>query len=82
MDITKSVRDRILELCQEKGYTINGVAESAGINQSTVRNFLDNRNDTIGIITLKIICDGLSISITDFFNQARFKGAMLDYDNA
>lgn len=74
MDVTDSVRNRILELCKETGYTINGVAESSGVNQSTVRNFLNKRNNTIGIITLKIICDGLDISVAEFFNQAKFKG--------
>lgn len=73
MDTADAIRQRIIELCKEKNYTIHGIAVKSGMNQSAVRAFLDNRTSNIGIITIKMLCDGLEVSLTDFFNTELFK---------
>ena len=73
MDITTAVRERILELCREKKITINKLGTMCGITQSTLKNVVSGRNG-LTVITLKKICDGLDISIVEFFDTEEFRG--------
>jgi len=73
MNTAQAVRMRILELCKEKNYTIHRLATKSGINQSTIRDFMNDKTHNIGILTLKILCDGFEISLADFFNTDVFK---------
>lgn len=70
MGIYDLVVQRIYELCRERDITPNALSYLAGISQSTVKS-IESRNP--GIVTLKKICDGLDISIVDFFDTAEFK---------
>jgi len=67
------VRERIRQLCQKKSYTINKLATVSGFGYSTVRDFMNGKNSNIGILTLKKLCDGLEISLYEFFNTESFK---------
>ena len=71
MDITTAVRKRILALCQERKITTNKLGTICGITQSTLKNIMSGRNGAT-LITLKKICDGLEISIVEFFNADDF----------
>jgi len=73
MDITTAVRERILELCRERKITINKLGTICGITQSTLKNVVSKRNG-LTVITLKKICDGLDISIVEFFDTETFRG--------
>jgi len=68
-----AVRDRIKQLCKNKNYTINKLATMSAINYSTVRDFMNEKNSNIGIITIKKLCDGLGLSLYDFFDTEPFK---------
>jgi len=68
-----AVRDRIKQLCKNKNYTINKLATMSAINYSTVRDFMNEKNSNIGIITIKKLCDGLGLSLYDFFDTESFK---------
>lgn len=70
--IGEAVRLRILELCQEKGISINALCIESGVTQSTVNNIISRRNNSTTISTIKKLCDGLGISIQDFFNADVF----------
>ncbi len=72
MVIGEAVRIRILELCKDKGITINKLASISGITQSTLSNIVGRRNQSTTISTIKKICDGLEISIQDFFDSTVF----------
>jgi len=72
MTIGTAVRDRILELCLERGITVNKLASISGVTQSTVNNIVSGRNKSTTISTIKKLCDGLEISIVDFFNSDLF----------
>ena len=72
MDIGQAVRERILELCRERDITVNKLAMISGITQSTLNNIVSGRNNSTTISTIKKICDGLEISITDFFQSGIF----------
>ena len=53
--------------------SINGLARSAGLPPTTVKNILNGASKNPGIVTLKIICDGFGISLIDFFDTEAFR---------
>lgn len=72
MNIGYAIRERILELCNERKITINKLSTICGITQSTLNNIISKRNNSTTISTIKKICDGLEITIVDFFNTDIF----------
>jgi len=75
MMIGDAVRSRILELCAERKITINKLSTMSGVTQSTVNNIVSGRNNSTTISTIKKLCDGLGITITDFFDSDYFQEA-------
>jgi len=75
MMIGDAVRARILELCAERKITINKLSTMSGVTQSTVNNIVSGRNNSTTISTIKKLCDGLGITITDFFDSDYFQEA-------
>ena len=73
MGIKNAVVLRIKELCKQKGIKFNTLATSSGVTPSTVYSMLDESRKDIGIIVLKKLCDGLVITITEFFNSDLFR---------
>jgi DNA-binding Xre family transcriptional regulator len=63
---------RILDLCQENHITINKLATISGITQSTLNSIVNGETKTTTTSTIKKICDGLDITIVDFFNTEDF----------
>ena len=74
MDIGEAVKERILELCREENISINKLCSMSGVTQSTVNNIVSGRNRSATISTIKKLCDGLGISIEDFFHSKLFRG--------
>lgn len=74
MNISEAVADRILELCRENNLTVNKLSNISGVTQSTVNDIVNHKAKNIGIVTIKKLCDGLDITISDFFNTDLFKG--------
>ncbi len=72
MNIGEATKLRIIELCSENNITVNKLATICGITQSTLSNIIGGRNNSTTISTIKKICDGLDISIQDFFNSVLF----------
>lgn len=73
MRIGEAVRLRILELCKEREITVNRLSMICGVTQSTLANITGGRNQSTTISTLKKICDGLEISIGEFFESPLFQ---------
>ncbi|MBQ7932036.1 MAG: helix-turn-helix transcriptional regulator [Clostridia bacterium] len=74
MNIGEAVKERILELCRERDITINKLSNMSGVTQSTVNNIVSGRNNSTTISTIKKLCDGLGITIEDFFHSELFRG--------
>ena len=74
MDIGEAVRARILELCRERNLSINKLCLLSGVTQSTVNNIVSGRNHSATVTTIKKLCDGLGISIEEFFSSELFQG--------
>ncbi len=72
MNIGEAVKLRILELCKENSLTVNKLATLCGITQSTLNNIVGGRNNSTTVSTIKKICDGLDISIREFFASPIF----------
>lgn len=72
MLIGEAVKKRILSLCAENNITVNKLSTICGITQSTLNNIVSGRNNSATVSTIKKICDGLNISINDFFNNELF----------
>ena len=72
MTIKEAVKKRILELCTQRGITVKKLAVMSGITQSTLGNIVGGRNNSTTVSTVQKICDGLEISIIDFFNCETF----------
>lgn len=64
---------RILELCNERSLTINGLSTTCGITQSTLNNIVSGRNNSTNVSTIQKICDGLDIDLPTFFNSDFFR---------
>ncbi|MBR4186487.1 MAG: helix-turn-helix transcriptional regulator [Clostridia bacterium] len=73
MRIGEAVRQRILELCEERGISVNKLSTISGVTQSTVNNIISGRNRSATVSTVKKLCDGLEISIEDFFRSELFR---------
>ena len=53
---------------EQKGFTVNRLANQAGISQSYVRDIeLGNKNPTVDL--LETLCEALDITLKDFFND-------------
>ena len=73
MTMRECVANRIVKLCQERNLAINALARSAGIPPSTVKNILNGASKNPGVVTIKMICDGLGIYIIEFFDTDEFR---------
>lgn len=78
MDTRKLVSMRIQQLCAEHGYNINSLARKAGIPPTTLKNIIYGNSKNPGIVTIKLVCDGLGISLYDFFNAEPFRSNELE----
>lgn len=72
MDTVTVLRNRILQLCGQKGYTINHLAEYSGVPPSTLKNILYGVSNSPGIVTIKKLCDGFEITLGEFFSTPEF----------
>lgn len=73
MNIGEAVRLRILELCSQRNITLNKLSTLCGITQSTLNNIVSGRNNSTTVSTVKKICDGLELTVTDFFVSPLFE---------
>ena len=73
MNIGEAVRERILELCRERDISITRLSSMSGVTQSTVNNIVSGRNRSTTISTIKKLCDGLGITIEEFFHSDLFR---------
>ena len=72
MDITDAIKDRMLQLCAERDITINKLATMSALPPSSIKNILCGKSNDRRIRTLKKLCDGLEITLSEFFSTAEF----------
>ena len=74
MKTTEAVRNRILQLCQERNMTINRLATVSALPPSSIKNILYGKSQNPKLLTIKLICDGLHITLGQFFSTPEFDG--------
>ena len=72
MTIAEAVVKRIYELVDERQLTINKISTISGITQSTMSDIVNGVTSNVKIATVKKLCDGLDISIREFFDSPLF----------
>ncbi len=72
MNLTTVIQNRIRELCAERNITLNKLSTICGITQSTLNNIFTRPNNKPTVSTIKKICDGLDITLAEFFSAPDF----------
>lgn len=72
MTTVDAVKARILQLCGQRDITINKLANLAGLPPSSVKNILYGRSQNPKLVTIKMICDGLDLTLGEFFSTPEF----------
>lgn len=72
MELKEAITDRILALCQQRGISVNKLCNMSGVTQSTVNNIINRKNNTTMVSTIKKLCDGLDITLGEFFSTPEF----------
>lgn len=73
MNTYETVKNRILQLCNEKRLTIHKLATESAVAPSSIKNILYGKSKNPGVVTIKMLCDGFGITIAEFFDTADFK---------
>ena len=68
MIVKQAVVNRFLQICKDRNIKPNELANISGVTPSTVYSMLDERRKDISIITIKKLCDGLGITLGEFFS--------------
>ena len=72
MNTKETIAQRILQLCEQRGIAVNELANISGVSPSTVYSILNEKSQNPGAITLKKLCDGLEITLGEFFSTPEF----------
>lgn len=70
--VKKAVVNRFNSILNQRNLTPNALANISGVTPSTVYSMLDSNRKDISIITIKKLCDGLDISLGEFFSDKIF----------
>lgn len=72
MNTKEAVVTRLIQPCDERNTNINALANISGIPPSTIYSVVGTKSNNPGVVSIKKICDGLEISIREFFNSELF----------
>lgn len=72
MDTITAVKNRILQLCGERNLSINRLAALCALPPSSIKNILYGKSQNPKLLTIKLLCDGLGITLGEFFSTPEF----------
>ncbi len=72
MSVKDAVAARFAALCREREIKPNELATLSGVTPSTVYSMLDARRRDVSVVTVKKLCDGLGITLGEFFSAPEF----------
>ncbi len=72
MKINKAISTKLLNICKNKNISVNKLASISCLTQSTVENLVNCNSKNPKLLTVVRICDGLNISLAEFFNDDIF----------
>ena len=73
MNAKEAAALRIQVLCSEHGWTVNGLANECGVPPSTIYSMLNSKSKNPGVFSIQKICDGMGISLREFFDSPLFE---------
>lgn len=73
MRVSEAIAKKLIKICKERKMSVNKLAITCCLTQSTVENILAGNSKNPKILTIVRICDGLEISLSEFFNDELFK---------
>lgn len=73
MDTITAVKNRILQLCGERDISINRLATLSALPPSSLKNILYGKSCNSKLLTIKMLCDGLDITLAEFFDTPEFE---------
>ncbi len=73
MNTYEAVKTRLMKLLYEKKISIHRLALESGVPPSTIKNVLYGKSVNPGIVTIKMLCDGLGITLCEFFSSEEFE---------
>ena len=72
LNTKEAIANRIIQLCNDRQIAINELASISGVSPSTVYSILNEKSKNPGAVTIKKLCDGLGITLGEFFNTPEF----------
>ena len=72
MSVKDAVVTRFSQICNERGIKINELANLSGVTHSTAYSMFDKSRRDVSIVTIKKFCDGIDVSLKDFFDDDIF----------
>jgi DNA-binding Xre family transcriptional regulator len=72
MSVKDTVVKRFRDLCDERNIKINELANISGVTPSTAYSMMDESRRDVSIVTIKKFCDGLNITLGEFFSTNDF----------
>ena len=72
MNTREAIASRILQLCKERGITPNSLSYISAVPQATIKSILNGESKNPGTVTIKKLCDGLEITLGEFFSTPEF----------
>lgn len=72
MNVKDCVAYRFQQICAQRGIKPNELANISGVTPSTVYSMMDARRREISVNTVKKLCDGLGMTLGEFFSTDEF----------
>ena len=72
MKINKAISEKINKILIERNLTVNKLATISCLTQSTVESIVNGRSKNPKLLTIIKICDGLNITLEEFFDDKLF----------
>ena len=73
MRLSEAMSKKLLKICDERNISINKLATTCLLTQSTVQNIIEGNSSNPKLLTIVRICDGLGITLEEFFSDELFK---------
>ena len=70
--VKNAVVQRFRSICTERGIAANELANISGVTPSTVYSLFDDKRQNVSITTIKMLCDGLDMTLGEFFSTPEF----------
>ena len=72
MDTREAIANRIRQICKERSITPNALSTISAVPQATIKSILNGESKNPGVVTIKKLCDGLEMTLGEFFSTPEF----------